>query len=107
MCICDKASVEYALKSVVLRGAAINGVFRPGRWLEEEVRKVEPMRLGVLVERGSVQHLPLTNHLVERSIAEFRHQFAHVFGDEEEIVDHVLGLADEALAQNRVLRRDP
>ena len=30
----------------------------------------------------------------------------HLFGDEEEIVDDVLGLAGEALAQLRILRRD-
>ena len=35
-----------------------------------------------------------------------RHQLAHFLGDEEEIVDDVLGLAGEALAQHRVLRRD-
>ncbi len=103
----DEASVEYVLKSVVLSNASINGVFRPGRWLEEEVRKVEPLRLGVLIEPVPVQHLPLANHFVERSVAKFGHQFADVFGDEEEIVDHVLGLANEALAQNRVLCRDP
>ena len=31
---------------------------------------------------------------------------AHFFGDEEEVVDDVLGLAGEAGAQHRVLRRD-
>ena len=35
-----------------------------------------------------------------------RHQLAHFLGDEEEVVDDVLGLAGEALAQHRVLRRD-
>ena len=35
-----------------------------------------------------------------------RHQLAHFLGDEEEVVDDVLGLAGELLAQHRVLRRD-
>jgi hypothetical protein len=35
-----------------------------------------------------------------------RHDLAQFFGDEEEVVDHVLGLAGEALAQHRVLRGD-
>jgi hypothetical protein len=35
-----------------------------------------------------------------------RHDLAHFLGDEEEVVDDVLGLAGEALAQHRVLRRD-
>jgi hypothetical protein len=34
------------------------------------------------------------------------HHLAHFFGDEEEVVDDVLGLALEALAQHRVLRGD-
>ena len=33
-------------------------------------------------------------------------QLAHFLGDEEQVVDDVLGLAGEALAQHRVLRRD-
>ena len=43
---------------------------------------------------------------VEAAIAHLRHQLAHFLGDEEEEVDDMLGLADEALAQHRVLRRD-
>ena len=39
-------------------------------------------------------------------IAHRGHHLAHFFGDEEEEVDDVLGLALEALAQHRVLRRD-
>ena len=39
-------------------------------------------------------------------IAERGHELAHFLGDEEEVVDDVLGLAGEALAQHRVLRRD-
>ena len=43
---------------------------------------------------------------LERAEAQLRHDLAHLLGDEEEVVDHVLGLAGEALAQHRVLRRD-
>ena len=60
----------------------------------------------MFVELVPVQHLPLADHLVERAVAKFSHQRAHIFGDEEEIVDDVLRLADEALAQDRVLGRD-
>jgi hypothetical protein len=49
-------------------------------------------------------HLP--DHLVEGAEAELGHQLAHLFGDEEEVVDDVLGLAGEALAQLRVLGGD-
>ena len=52
-----------------------------------------------------VEHLHLSDHFVEGAIAHLRHQFPHLFGDEEEVVDDVLGLALEAPAQHRVLRR--
>ena len=102
----DEAAVEHILEPVILRDAVMNRVFRPGRRLEEQVRKVEPVRLGVLVELLLVQHLPLADHLIERAVAKFGHQRAHLFGDEEEIIDDMLRLAGKALAQNRVLRRD-
>ena len=41
-----------------------------------------------------------------RADAERGHQLPGLLGDEEEEVDDVLGLAGEALAQLRVLRRD-
>ena len=42
----------------------------------------------------------------KRAVAERGHHLAHFLGDEEEVVDDVLGLAGEALAQHRVLRGD-
>ena len=56
-------------------------------------------------QRGLVEHLGLADHLVELLVAELRHDFAHLFGNEEEVVDDVLGLAGEALAQHGILRR--
>ena len=60
----------------------------------------------MLDDAALVEHLHLADHFVERAIAHLGHQFAHFLGDEEEEIDDVLGLADEALAQHRVLRRD-
>ena len=54
----------------------------------------------------AIEHLHLPDHLVEAAIAQLRHQLAHLFGDEEEVIDDVLGLAPEALAQHRVLGGD-
>ena len=45
------------------------------------------------------------DHLVHGAEAQLRHDLAQLFGDEEEIVDHMLGLAGEALAQHRILGR--
>ena len=72
----------------------------------EQLREVEPLGLPVRHQRGLVEHLGLADHLVELLVAELRHDLAHFLGDEEEVVDDVLGLAGEALAQHRILRRD-
>src|SRR5207248_7298642 len=41
------------------------------------------------------------------AVAEARHDLAYFLGDEEEIIDDVLGLPGEALAQHRILGGDP
>ena len=74
--------------------------------LGEQPGEVEALGLPVLDHLALVEHLHLADHLVEAAIAHRRHQLAHFFGDEEEVVDDVLGLAGEARAQHRVLRRD-
>src|SRR6202034_1236302 len=86
----NETPIEHVLEPVILRDASKNGVFRPGGRLEEQVRKVESLRLGVLVELVLVQHLPLADHFIERAVAKFGHQRAHLFGDEEEIIDDML-----------------
>ena len=53
-----------------------------------------------------VEHLRLADHLGEGAEAERGHVLAHLLGDEEEVVDDVLGLALELGAQHRVLRGD-
>ncbi len=53
-----------------------------------------------------VEDFGLADHLVERAEAQRGHHLAHFLGDEEEVVDDVLGLAGEARAQDRVLGRD-
>ena len=72
----------------------------------EQLGEIEALGLPVLDQRSLVEHLHLPDHLVEGAVAERGHDLAHFLGDEEEIVDHVLGLALEALAQHRVLRGD-
>ena len=74
--------------------------------LVEQLGEIEALGLPVLHQRALVEHLHLADHLVEGAVAERGHQLAHFLGDEEEIIDHVLGLALEALAQHRVLRGD-
>ncbi len=53
-----------------------------------------------------VEQLGLADHLVKAAEAERGHDLADFLGDEEEVVDDVLGLAGEALAQQGILRGD-
>ena len=102
----DQTAIEHIVELVVLRDASVNGVIWPRLWLEEQLRKIEPLRFGVFVKLIPVQHFSLADHFVERAVAELSHQRPDIFGDEKEIVDDMLRLANEALAQDWVLRRD-
>src|SRR5207302_2341294 len=62
--------------------------------------KVEPCR-GILVEQ-----LAMADDLVERARAQPGQVLAHLFCDQEEVVDDVLRLAFELRAQIFALRRD-
>ena len=68
--------------------------------------KSRPLAFQCSTSSALVEHLHLPDHLVDPAVAELGHDLAHFLGDEEEVVDDVLGLADEALAQHRVLRGD-
>ena len=57
--------------------------------------------------RRFVEHLHLPDHFIEGAIAHLGHQLADFLGDEEEEIDDMFGLSDKALAQYRVLRRNP
>ena len=74
--------------------------------LHEQLGEVEALGLPVFYQFTLVEHLHLPDHFVEAAEAERGHDLAHFLGDEEEIIDHVFGLALEALAQHRVLRGD-
>ena len=102
----DQSAVEHIIELVVLSDATVYCVLRPRRRLVEQLREVETLRLGVFDELRPVEHLTLADHLVEPPISHRRHQLPHFLGDKEEVVDDVLGLPDETLAQDRILRRD-
>jgi hypothetical protein len=52
-----------------------------------------------------VEQVDPADQLVEGADAELRHDLARLLGDEEEVVDDVLGPALELGAQHRILRR--
>ena len=102
----DQAAIEHFVDAMILPDRMIDRVALPRRRLEEQPGEIEAVGLGVGVDLGAVEHLPLADHFVELAVAELGHDRAHFFGDEEEEVDDVLGLAGEALAQHRILGGD-
>ncbi len=56
------------------------------------------------VDAAHVDPVGPADHLLNRAEAHFGHDPAQFFRDEEEVVDHMLGLAGEACAQHRILR---
>ena len=103
----DQAVVERLLQAVRLAFSPIARHFRRHFRHREDAREVEAARLPVLDALAGIEQLAAADELVELPHAELRHEFAHFFGDEEEVVDHVLGLALELAPEHRVLRRHP
>ena len=103
----DQFAVENGMNFVVLGLAVVDRHALRRLGLEEQPGEVQPLGFPVLDDLALVEHLHLADHFVERAIAQFGHQLAHLFGDEEEIIDDVLGSAVEALAQHRILGRHP
>jgi len=66
--------------------------------------KSSPLAFQCSTPLRHVQQVGAADQLVEPADAELRHDLARFLGDEEEVVDDVLGLALEAPAQHRVLR---
>ena len=74
--------------------------------LVEYLAEVEPLGFPVLNASLHVEQISAADQVVEFADTELRHDLAHFFGNEEEVVHDVLGLAGEALAQHRVLGGD-
>ena len=103
----DQLVVQRHLQAVVLAvGVPQAAGLLQGR-LVEQPRKIDAARLPVVHRRRDVAPVDPADHLVQRAEAELGHDLPQLFGHEEEVVDDVLGLAGEAGAQHRVLRRHP
>jgi hypothetical protein len=74
--------------------------------MEKIFGEIQPAGLPVFDGAFLVEEVGAPDHLVHGAEAHGRHHLAHFFGNEEEVVDDVLGLAGEALAQVRVLGGD-
>ena len=71
----------------------------------EQLAQINALGLPLLDHGAGVQQLDPANHFIDRADAELGHNGAQFFGDEEEVIDHMLGLASEPGTQDRVLGR--
>ena len=72
----------------------------------QEGSQVEMLRLPVLLEDRRREQVRPPDDLVERTEAHRAEDLANLLGDEEEVVDHLLGRAGELGAEDRVLGGD-
>src|SRR5215831_7226575 len=103
----DQLVVERPVEMVLLPFAIVDHDTRFRRLLIQQARQVDPLGLPMVDRPHHVELVAAADHFLKGAETELSHQLAHFLGDEEEIVDDVLGLTGEALAQYRVLRSDP
>ncbi len=110
----DELVIERLIEAVILHiDAAAGDAARRGRRVEDG-REIDPFGfflserlLWPMIDIATLfEHIDAADHLVEGAEAHLRHVAAHLFGDEEEEIDDVLGRAGELGAQGRVLRGD-
>ncbi len=98
--------VEHLVERVVLALGVVDRDLRRHVGLMEDAGEIETLGLPMVDGLLLIEDLGPADHLGEGAEAECGHIFADLFGDEEEEIDDVLGLAGEARAQHRVLRGD-
>ncbi len=100
----DQLLVERLVQTVVLARRAVQILLHEGRLRFVQHRgQVQLLRPPVLDGLAGVQRADLADHLVDGAEAQLRHEFADLFGDEQEEVLDEFRLAGEPLAQHRVL----
>ena len=100
----DQLVIESLVETVILALAVGDGDARPCRHLVQQLGEIDATRLPMVERAVHVEPVDPAGHFREGAEAQPRHDLAQFLCDEEEVVDHVLGLAGEALAQDRVLR---
>jgi len=107
-CACAIRRRSRILGSCVLRLAFVDVHALRRIRLVEELREIEPLRLPVLDDLTLVEHLHLPDHLGKGAEAHRRHQLARPLRRRRRKKLMTCSvLADEALAQHRVLSRHP
>ena len=72
----------------------------------QNLAEIDAVRLPVLDGVMRLERIDAADHVGDATEAELSHDLAQLLGDKHHEVDDVLGLAGEALAEHRVLRRN-
>ena len=99
----DQHLVQRFVQTVVLGVHMEQGRAGGHLRLRQQAGEVQATGFPMLDAFFHVQQIAAANQVVKLGDAQLRHDVAHFFGDKEEIVHHMLGLARELLAQRRVL----
>src|SRR5690606_26053451 len=75
-------------------------------WLVEYLAEIESLCFPVFDAGLHIQKIGTADEVIELPDAKLSHQFAYLFGNEEEVIDHMFRLACKALAQVRILSGD-
>src|SRR5690606_37577762 len=102
----DEVLVERGGKAVILLAGVVQRHAFGQLDAVQQARQVNAFGLPVPDRLLHVDAVDATDHLLDGAEAHLGHDLAQFLGDEEEVVDDVLGLAGEARAQHRVLRCD-
>ena len=102
----DQVVIQRGFQAMILLLGMMDGHARLGGDAVEDARQINALGLPVADGLLHVELVHSAGHFLDRPEAQLRHDHAQFFGHEEEVVDHMLGLAGEALAQDRVLGRD-
>ena len=102
-----KLTVEDVVDIVGLVLAIVYRYIRPCLGLVKNTRVIQPLGFPVAYGVVYVEKVAAADYLMEGAETYLRHQFPYFLSDKEEIIDYVLGLAGEALAQFRILGGHP
>ena len=99
----DEHLVQSALQAMVLGIGVVQGGALRNRRHGQQTAEVQTTGFPMFHAFFHVDQIGTANQVVKLGDAQLRHDVAHFFGDKEEIVHHMLGLARKLLAQQGVL----
>ena len=103
--VVNQLVVERFLQAMVLLDRAVASHARGHVRIVKHGGKIQAAGFPVVNVAALGEAIDAAHHFIQLAETELRHDLPQVFGDIEEEIDHVLGLALEFLAQHGVLRR--